>query len=371
MYSENMLNISSTRNLRIYLLFTVVSLLAIGIVMIFSASSIYSLTIKNDSMFFLKRQLTFLIIGLICAALVMAFDYRILSRYSKHLIIVSAIMLILVLLPGIGREVSGAKRWFRFGIFSFQPSEFVYLALIIYVSDFLARKANAIENFFYGCIPPIVITGFLVCLIMLQPDLGTSVAILTIVGLLLFIGGIKIKYFLQAAILGIPALYFLIFSVPYRRARILSFLNPWADPHGSGFQIIQSQIAIGSGGIFGKGLGRGIQKLLYLPAVHTDFIFSIIGEELGLIGTLGVIALFIILFILGIKIAKEAKDQFGFFLALGLIIMLTLKALVNIAVSIGMFPTKGLPLPFISYGGSSLVFDMIAIGLLFNIAKAQ
>ncbi|MEW5758215.1 MAG: putative lipid II flippase FtsW [Candidatus Omnitrophota bacterium] len=364
-----MFSVSSMRITRIYLLFTVTSLLAIGIVMIFSASSIYSLTMKNDSAFFLKRQVFFLFIGLIMAAASMSFDYRLLSRYSKQLIILSFVLLILVLLPGIGREVSGAKRWFRFGFFSFQPSEFVYLAIIIYTADFLSRKANAIENFFHGFLPPVLVTGFIVGLILLQPDLGTSIAILSIVILLMFIGGIKIKYIMQGAILGAPFLYFLIFSVPYRRARILSFLNPWADPRGSGFQIIQSQIALGSGGIFGKGLGKGIQKLLYLPAAHTDFIFSIIGEELGLIGTLGLICLFVILLILGIKIAKEAKDQFGFFLALGLVLMIVLKAVVNIGVSIGMFPTKGLPLPFISYGGSSLVFDMIAVGLLLNIAK--
>jgi cell division protein FtsW len=203
----------------------------------------------------------------------------------------------------------------------------------------------------------------------MQPDLGTAMAIGIVIFIMLFIGGIKLSHLLSIILLSLPLLYVLIFSVPYRRMRIMAFLNPWLDPKGSGFQIIQSQVALGSGGIFGVGLGHSKQKLFYLPAAHTDFIFSIIGEELGLLGTVGVIILFIIFIRQGLKIIKNAPDKFGYFLSLGLVLTIALKAIINIGVSCGALPTKGLPLPFISYGGSSLVFDMVAVGILVNIAR--
>ena len=273
------------------------------------------------------------------------------------------------MIPGIGREVSGARRWFRFRILSFQPSELANLAVIIYVSDFIARKGDVIKQFIKGFIPPMMVIGFTSLLILAQPDLGTTLSLGVVVFVMLFIAGVRASYLLSIILAGLPALYLLIFRVPYRRTRILAFLNPWLDPKGSGFQIIQSQISLGSGGIFGVGLGHSKQKLFYLPAAHTDFIFSIIGEELGLLGTIGVILLFIVFIWQGIKIIKNAPDRFGYFLALGLVMMITLKAAINIGVSCGMLPTKGLPLPFISYGGSSFIFDMVSVGILMNIAR--
>lgn len=213
------------------------------------------------------------------------------------------------------------------------------------------------------------VLGLVSLLILMQPDLGTTMALGIVVLIMIFIAGSRITYLVSLVIAAIPALYVLIFRVPYRRARIMAFLNPWLDPKGSGFQIIQSQVALGSGGIFGVGLGHSRQKLFYLPAAHTDFIFSIIGEELGLVGTIGVIILFIVFVSQGIKIMKNAPDKFGYLLALGLVLMITLKAAINIGVSCGIFPTKGLPLPFISYGGSSFVFDMVSVGILMNIAR--
>ncbi|TRZ95984.1 hypothetical protein D4R78_02135 [bacterium] len=204
----------------------------------------------------------------------------------------------------------------------------------------------------------------------MQPDLGTAITLGSVVLIMLFVAGVRGRYVLSLILCSLPAVYLLVFSVPYRRARILAFLNPWLDPKGMGFQIIQSQIAIGSGGLLGVGLGHSKQKLFYLPAAHTDFIFSIIGEELGLLGTLGVIVLFMVFIQQGLKIIKNAQDKFGYFLALGLVLMISLQAIVNIGVSCGIFPTKGLPLPFISYGGSSLIFDMLSLGILINIARS-
>lgn len=357
------------RNIRLNLFTVTVILICIGIVMIYSSSGIYAGERYNDSFFFLKKHLVFLFIGALLTFFVMSIDYRKLKALAKPLVAISFFLLVLVLIPGIGREVSGAQRWFRFKFISFQPSELANLAVIIYMADFLGRKEDYIKTFWKGFVPPILTLGFMAVLVLMQPDLGTTVSISIVVLAMLFIAGVRPTYLLSLLIASIPALYILIFSFPYRRMRIMAFLNPWLDPKGSGFQIIQSQIALGSGGIFGIGLGHSKQKLFYLPAAHTDFIFSIIGEELGLLGTIGVIILFIIFIQQGIKIIKNAPDRFGYFLSLGLVLMLSLKVVINIGVSCGMLPTKGLPLPFISYGGSSLMFDMVSAGILLNIAR--
>jgi cell division protein FtsW len=357
------------RNIRLNLFTVTFILICIGIVMIYSASSIYAWERYKDGFFFLRRHVSFLIIGAFLAFLVMCIDYKILRRWSRLLILLSVLLLLLVLVPGIGREVAGARRWFRFKFISFQPSELATLSVIIYVADFIARKREILRLFFKGFLPPVLIMGFVSLLILVQPDLGTTVALGVVVFIMLFIAGVRPVYLLSMILASLPLFYILIFSVPYRRMRIMAFLNPWLDPKGSGFQIIQSQIALGSGGIFGVGLGHSRQKLFYLPAAHTDFIFSIIGEELGFLGTVGVIILFIIFIQQGLKIIKNAPDRFGSFLSLGLVLMICLKAIINIGVSCALLPTKGLPLPFISYGGSSFIFDMVSVGLLINIAR--
>lgn len=357
------------RNIRINIFNVSVILICIGIVMIYSASSIYAWERYKDSFFFLKRHICFLLIGGILTFFVMSVDYKKFKKFAKPLVIISFFLLILVLIPGLGREVSGARRWFRFKFISFQPSELANMVAIIYVADFIARKEGKIRLFLKGFLPPMCVLGIFSLLILAQPDLGTTVALGVVVFIMLFVAGVRVSYLLSLILTSLPVLYLLIFSVPYRRMRILAFLNPWMDPKGSGFQIIQSQIALGSGGIFGVGLGHSRQKLFYLPAAHTDFIFSIIGEELGLLGTLGVIILFIIFIQQGLKIIRYSVDKFGYFLALGLILMISLKAIINIGVSCGLLPTKGLPLPFISYGGSSFIFDMVSVGILINIAR--
>jgi cell division protein FtsW len=337
--------------------------------MIYSASSIYALERYKDGFFFLKRHISFLSIGALFTFLVMIVDYKKFKKWSKPLLVISILLLAIVLIPGLGREVAGARRWFRYKFISFQPSELANLAVIIYIADFISRKGDTLKTLFRGFLPPILVLGSVSLLILLQPDLGTTVALVTVVFIMLFVAGVRVTYLLSLVLVSLPLLYVLIFSVPYRRMRILAFLNPWSDPRGSGFQIIQSQISLGSGGLFGVGLGHSKQKLFYLPAAHTDFIFSIIGEELGLIGTVGIIILFMIFIQQGLKIVKNAPDKFSYFLALGLILMISLKAIINIGVSCGILPTKGLPLPFISYGGSSFVFDMVSVGMLINIAR--
>ncbi|MDD3345482.1 MAG: putative lipid II flippase FtsW [Candidatus Omnitrophica bacterium] len=357
------------RKTRINLLTVSVVLVCVGIIMIYSSSSIYAWERYGDSFYFLKRHLAFLSAGLVLTFLAMLVDYRLLRKYARPMLWISLALLVLVLIPGIGREISGARRWFRFKFISFQPSEFANLAVIIYISDFICRKGEQIKTLAKGFLPPIFALGAVSVLILMQPDLGTTIALGCVVLIMLYIAGVRLKYITGLVLCSLPAAYMLIFSVPYRRGRILAFLNPWLDPKGSGFQIIQSQIAIGSGGAFGVGLGHSQQKLFYLPAAHTDFIFSIIGEEFGLLGTLGIIALFMVFIHQGLKIIKNAQDKFGYFLAQGLVLMIALKAIVNIGVSCGVFPTKGLPLPFISYGGSSLIFDMVSLGILINIAR--
>ena len=359
------------RSIRISISYITVTLICVGVVMVFSSSSLYALKELNNSAFFLQRHLFFLAVGLILMFSVMAIDYREIRKYTKPLLFIALVMLVLVLVPGIGKEISGARRWFRIGPFSFQPSEFAKIAVILYVADFLSRKQNKIRSFREGFLPLMFLLGVFCFLIHEQPDLGTTVFTALIVFVMLFVAGGRIAHLAVVFLASLPALYFLIMRVPYRAARIMAFLDPWQDSRGIGFQLTQSQIALGSGGIFGVGLGKSMQKLFYLPAAHTDFVFSIIGEELGLVGTLTIIVLFTLLIWQGARIAKRTDDSFGYFVSVGVVAMIGLQAVINIGVSIGAFPTKGLPLPFISYGGSALIFDMVAIGLLLNISRTE
>ncbi len=359
------------RDTRINLAAVSIILVCIGIVMIYSTSAIYALENQGDSAYYLKRHLLYVFIGLFCAFFVMRADYHYLRKITKPLLLVSFFLLILVLVPGIGRQVGGARRWFRFGAISFQPSEFAKFAIIIYAADFLSRKKDVITSFLRGFLPLLLVMGSVCLLIVVQPDLGTVLVIVTICFLMFFVAGVKLTHILSLVLGSLPLLYILIFSVPYRRRRILAFLDPWSDPQGTGFQIIQSLVAIGSGGLVGLGLGHGRQKLLYLPAAYTDFIFSIIGEELGFIGTSSIVLLIIFFLLQAAKISLKAKDSFGQLLSFGLISCLIIEVVVNMGVAISIFPTKGLPFPFISYGGTSLVFNMIYVGIILNVGRAK
>ncbi len=346
-------------------------LICIGIVMIYSSSPLFGFERYKDSAFFLKRHLAYLLVGLIISLVIMNIDYRLLQRHSRLLLLASFFLLALVLVPHIGREIGGAKRWFRLWIFSFQPSELAKFSIIVYMADALSRRQQKLKSFLYGFLPPMFILGCCVGLILLQPDLGTAIAVTLVVFIMFFIAGIKLVHIIPVIISSLPALYILVFNVAYRRKRILAFLNPWEDPKGIGFQIIQSFIALGSGGLFGVGLGKSRQKLLYLPAAHTDFIFSIIGEELGFIGCAFVILLFAAFILCVAKIIINSPDQFGQLLGVGIVSMFALEVIINIGAATGSIPTKGLPLPFISYGGSSLIFNLACVALLLNISLAK
>lgn len=339
--------------------------------MIYSSSSIYGWNKYGDSFYYLKRHLVYVGLGLVLMAAAMSLDQQTIKKFAKPFFAAALIALILSFIPGISREAAGARRWIRVGPFGFQPSELIKLALIIYLADFLSRRRNDINDLFNGLLPPAIAVGIPVLLILLQPDLGTAVSLVCIATIMLFVAGLRYRYFLFAGAVSLPVLYVLVFSVPYRRSRILAFLDPWADPTGRGFQIIQSFIALGSGGLLGQGLGQGKQKLFYLPAAHTDFIFSVIGEEMGILGAIAIIVLFIILIWQMVRIVSSSKDAFLQFLAVGIVSAVALESVINIGVSIGLFPTKGLPLPFVSYGGSALVFDLVAMGLLLNISRAK
>ncbi|MCG2712367.1 MAG: putative lipid II flippase FtsW [Candidatus Omnitrophica bacterium] len=359
------------RDTRINLAAVSIILVCIGIVMIYSTSAIYALENQGDSAYYLKRHLLYVLIGMFCAFFVMKADYHYFRKIAKPLLLVSFFLLILLFVPGIARQVGGARRWFRLGSFSFQPSELAKFAMVIYAADFFSRKKDVVTSFLRGFLPVLLVMGSMCLLIIVQPDLGTVLAIVSICFLMFFVAGVKLAHILSFVLGSLPLLYILIFSVPYRRKRILAFLDPWSDPQGTGFQIIQSLVAVGSGGFSGLGLGHGRQKLLYLPAAYTDFIFSIIGEELGFIGTSSIIMLLIYFLLQAAKISLKAKDSFGQLLSLGLISCLIIEAVVNMGVAISILPTKGLPFPFISYGGTSLVFNMIYVGLILNVGRAK
>lgn len=359
------------RQERISLTITVLTLICIGVVMIYSASCVNAMQTYGDSLYYLKRHLFFLFLGLACAFFVMRMDYRQIQPHARTLIWVCAVLLALVLIPHIGTESNGARRWFKLGVFHFQPSELAKLAMIIYTADFLGRKQQIVKSFTKGFLPPLMVMGVLCVLTVKQPDLGTTVEIALVTLTMLFLGGARLWHLALILCSAVPLMVYLIVKEPYRMARIIAFLDPWQDSQGIGFQLTQSQIALGSGGLFGVGLGHSQQKLFYLPAAHTDFILSIIGEELGLLGTLGIILLFGLFIWQGTRIVRQTNNAFGYFLGMGIVLMLGLQAMVNVGVSIGAFPTKGLPLPFISYGGSALIFHLAAIALLLNISKIE
>lgn len=357
------------KSIRISILATVTLLLAIGTVMIYSSSAIYAYEKFNDSLFFLKRHLLFLCVGLALSFIALGVDKRLIQKVAKPMLLVSLALLVLVLIPSIGSQIGGARRWFRIWVYSFQPSELIKLSLIAYLAHTLSKKGPYVNDFFHGFIPPIMVSALTIGLILLQPDLGTALTIGCITVLMFFVAGLKWRYLAGALGFSIPVIAIAIYKVPYRWRRILTFCNPWQDPRGSGFQIIQSFLALGSGGLLGVGLGMSKQKLLYLPASHTDFIFSIIGEELGLLGAVSVVMLFVVLIWQGMRVSLKAEDSFGRLLSLGIVSMIAIETIVNIGVSTGTLPTKGLPLPFISYGGSALIFHMVAVALLLNVAR--
>jgi cell division protein FtsW len=359
------------RSIRRSIFIVTLILITIGVVVVYSSSAIYAHEKFGDSAFFLKKHLLFLGLGFLLMLYTMSQNIARIENASKALVIGAIVLLGLVLVPGIGVSAGGARRWFRIGALSFQPSEFAKFALIIYLASFLSRKGYKIKNMLYGYLPPAAVVSVMCVMVLLQPDLGTAVACFFISFLIIFMAGGRVRHLTTTALLGVPFLYYLIFSVPYRRKRMFIFLNPWQDSKGAGFQIIQSFLALGSGGLLGVGLGQSKQKLFYLPEAHTDFIFSIIGEELGFLGASAVLILFGVLIWQCMRACFKEARPFNKILIFGVAGMIGFEALVNMGVSAGIFPTKGLPLPFISYGGTSLVVHMAAIGLVLNAMRER
>ncbi len=359
----------SLRKARDLLFASTLVLVAIGVVMIYSASAIYANDEMKDSAYFLKRHLGYLALGGFLAYLASAINTQKLRKHAKKILGVLIALLVLVLIPHVGHSSGGARRWFKVLGFTFQPSEFLKLALIFYFADFLERRREVLTDLKRVVVPASMVVALCAGLVLLQPDLGTAVTVALVAFVLFFAAGFKGKVLLTVVLLAIPALAFATLSKPYRRKRMLAFFNPWDDPRGVGFQIIQSFLAFGSGGIFGVGLGQSQQKLFYLPASHTDFIFSIIGEELGFLGAGAVVVLFTAFVFAGMVIVMRAPSFFSQLFALGIVGMIALEAAINIGVSVGALPTKGLSLPFISYGGSALLVNLMAVGFLVNISK--
>jgi cell division protein FtsW len=353
------------------LLIPTLLLLGFGLVAIYSASSFLAEHKMGDPYYYLKRQGMFCLFGLclmIFAKNIPSWAYR---KLVYPLLFVSIGLLGLLLVPGFGVKVGGACRWLRFAGYSFQPSEFAKLALAIYVAYSLAKKGPNMAFFSRGIVPHLMVAGVVITLILLQPDLGTSIIIGCWLLLLLFVGGVKLFHLMGVVLLFMPVVLWLVWRADYRLKRWWAFLNPWDDPQGLGFQIIHSFLAFGSGGIFGVGLGNSKQKLFYLPEPHTDFILSVVAEELGLVGLAILVTLFGVLIMRGIKIALDAPDMYSSYLALGISSLLGLQVLINMGVVMGLLPTKGLTLPLISYGGSSLVISLLSIGILLNISSRR
>jgi cell division protein FtsW len=353
------------------LLSAILALLVVGVVMVYSASSVVALTTYDDPTFFMKRQLLWAVVGLAVMAVMMRIDHRVFEdqRVVIGLVVITLLLLAATLMPGIGKMINGSRRWLRFGMLSFQPSELAKFTLVVYISYFIAKKGERVRDFMNGLVPAYVVTGVFLVVAILQPDFGTTMTIACVVGIMLFAGGANVLHLGGTTLAALPIVYFAVAHRAYRARRIFAFLDPWADPHGAGHQIIQSFLAFGSGGILGRGLGEGRQKLLFLPERHSDFIFAIIGEELGLIRTLLVVALFCAILWRGTRIALAVGDRFSRLLAMGITLLISLQALMNMAVVTGLLPTKGIALPLVSYGGSSLVITLGALGVLLSISR--
>ncbi|PAD70067.1 stage V sporulation protein E [Bacillus sp. 7586-K] len=351
------------------LVFLTLLLLTIGLIMVYSASAVWATYKFDDSFFFAKRQLLFAGVGVIAMFFLMNVDYWTWRTWAKMLIIVCFFLLIAVLIPGVGMERNGSRSWIGVGAFSIQPSEFMKLAMIAFLAKFLSENQKKITSFKKGLVPSLGLVFTAFGIIMLQPDLGTGTVMVGTCIVMIFVSGARVSHFVWLGLIGVAGFIGLVLSAPYRIKRITSFLDPWEDPLGSGFQIIQSLYAIGPGGLFGLGLGQSRQKFFYLPEPQTDFIFAILAEELGFIGGSFVLLLFGLLLWRGVRIALGAPDLYGSFLAIGIITMVAIQVMINVGVVTGLMPVTGITLPFLSYGGSSLTLMLMAIGVLLNVSR--
>jgi cell division protein FtsW len=343
-------------------------LVCLSVVMVYSASAVVTLERYGRPSMFLVKQGMWAVLGLGLLSVVMRIDYR---TYREPVFIWTSLVIVLVALVAVlfMPPVNNARRWFGIAGIGVQPSEVSKLVAILFIAALLERRMHRINDLGYALAPIGLLVGCLFALIMVEPDFGTAMSLVLIAAVMVFAGGLNYRYIVGAALVALPAMYILVMGTAYRRRRMLTFLNPWEDPLGDGFQIIQSLIAVGTGGVWGKGLMNGVQKLFYLPEPHTDFIYSVISEELGLLGATAVLLCFCMVTWRGARVALRAPDAFGAFLALGLTTMVAVQAFINISVVLGLMPTKGIPLPFVSFGGSSLLINLVGMGILLNVSQ--
>jgi len=344
-----------------------VVLLSAGVVMVYSASAVVAADRFGDPYFFLKKQLFWALLGSVGMLVAVRIDYRRLERFVLPALVLAGVLLVLVLIPPIGQAINGTRRWIRLGPVSFQPAELAKVALVFYLAAFVARRQEEVVR--RGLLPPLLVAGSFAALVLVQPDLGNCLTLVALTFGLLYLAGSPVRYLAWAIAPALPLLALAIYAAPYRLRRVTAFWDPWADPRGSGFQIIQSWLAFGNGGLVGQGIGASRQKLFYLPESHTDFIFAVVGEELGFIGAAAFVALFAVLVWRGLRVGLRTSEPFGAYLALGITLLIATQTLVNLGVVTGLLPTKGLPLPFISFGGSALSMTMLSTGVLLNISQ--
>jgi len=343
-------------------------LVSLSIVMVYSASAVVAMERTGSPYLFLTKQIMWVALGMAVLGIVMRIDYR---TYREPLFIWTSTGLVVVGLVAVlfSPAVNNAHRWFAVGGLGIQPSELAKLSAIFFIAALLERRMDRINELGYAVLPVAILVAALVGLILLEPDFGTAMSLGLVALVMVFAAGLLYRYLIGAALAALPMIAVLALGASYRRRRLLAFLNPWDDPLGDGFQIIQSLIAVGTGGVWGKGLMNGVQKLFFLPEPHTDFIYSVISEELGLVGATAVVLCFSVIAWRGLRIASRAPDRFGAFLALGLTAMVAIQAFVNISVVLGLLPTKGIPLPFVSNGGSSLLINLLGMGILLNVSQ--
>jgi cell division protein FtsW len=361
---------TSPRSSTAILLVAIIALLnLVGVVMVLSASSVASLTDYGSPWYFFFRELIWSVIGLFAFVFAVRFDYRNWRRLIRPLLLLSAVLLVVVLMPGVGVYVAGSRRWLGAGMVRFQPSEIAKLALLLYAADLVSRRARELADFRRVVRPVLLVLTAFGLLVLKEPDMGSALVLALIAAAVLVAGGARRRHLAAVAAVGISAITLLAIAEPYRRARLFTFLHPFADSSNAGYQISQSLIALGSGGLTGVGLGAGRAKWNFLPNAHTDFIFAIIGEELGLIGCFVVLAMFVAFAVLGARAAVRAPDRFGALLAAGVTVWVVGQAIINVGAVVGLLPVTGIPLPFVSFGGSALVTTMLASGILVNVAR--
>lgn len=349
------------------LLFPVLLLVGMGIVMVYSASSALALKKFGSDYFFLKRQALFSLIGIVVLVLFSYIPFRIYRLLTYPALAAAMVMLLAVAFTGLGVTAGGSARWLQIGPVRFQPSELARMALVIYLAYSMSKKDELLRDFSVGFLPHMIVLGLFTILLLIQPDFGSVVIFGLLTWIMLFVGGCRILHLLSVVALLAPMAWLFMTQADYRVRRLMSFMDPWQYRADEGYQIVHSFMAFGTGGITGAGLGKGYQKLFYLPEPHTDFIFSVVGEELGLIGVMIVILLYGIMLMRGIRIARHAQDRFGALLAMGITVTIGLQVCINMGVTLGLLPTKGLTLPFLSYGGTSLLINMAAVGIMMNI----